>query len=70
MMYIKHFDLIIKNEPEKLPKPYIFFVKNILWKNLSPDPKKRLSISKTKKAFSKMKKQISSKMFLVLASYA
>tara|TARA_X000000368_G_scaffold403111_1_gene377726 strand:+ start:30 stop:1277 length:1248 start_codon:yes stop_codon:yes gene_type:complete len=70
IMYLKQYDLIIKETPKIFPSFHKQFIKNILWKNIQANPKHRLSIHKTLKAFDKLNKKIKPSEFLKLAKYA
>jgi serine/threonine protein kinase len=70
IMYLKQYDLVLKNTPNKMPTFHEHFIKNILWKNIIPDPNKRLSIKNTIKQFNNLYNKIRPSEFLELAKYA
>jgi hypothetical protein len=69
-MYLKQYDLVFKKTPKKLPTFHKNFIKNILWKNIQPNPKQRLSVDKTITEFNKLNKNLKPSEFIKLAKYA
>jgi len=70
IMYLKQYDLILKEPPKIFPQFHKKFIKNILWKNIQPNPNQRLSVKNSLKAFNKLNKNIKPSKFLKLAKYA
>jgi len=70
IMFLKQYDLILKEIPNKFPTFHKKIITDILWKNIQPDPKKRLSVKKTIKSFNKLYDNLNSTEFLELSKYA
>lgn len=70
IMFLKQYDLILKEIPNKFPTFHKKIITDILWKNIQPNPKKRLTVKKTIKSFNKLYDNLNSTEFLELSKYA
>jgi len=70
IMFLKQYDLILREKPNKFPKFHKKIITDILWKNIQPDPKKRLAVKKTITSFNKLYDNLNSSEFLELSKYA
>ena len=70
IMYLKQYDLILKITPKTLPTFHKNFIKNILWKNIQPNPKQRLTVKNSLMEFNKLNKNLKPSEFTKLAKYA
>ena len=70
IMYLKQYDLILKTTPKTLPLFHKKFIKNILWQNIQPNPKLRLTVNKSLQEFNKLNKKLKPSEFTKLAKYA
>lgn len=69
IMYLKNYNLVLKNKPQKYPSFHKKFIKQILLKNIHPNPKKRLSLKKSNDIFNKLKSNMKASEWQKLSSY-